>query len=83
MTLTLWSLDHLAPRRFNTVFSCPEVSCGDKHPRCGAILVIQNIGIFVSGFIFFLYHFSEVFNSSFVFSTDFVALAGAGWGILH
>ena len=52
--------------------------------------MIQNIGIFVSCFYYYifsncLYHFSEVFNSSlFVyFSTDFVALAGAGWGILH
>ena len=92
MTFTLWCLDHLASRRLNTVFSCPEVSYGDKHPRCGVILLIQNIGIFVSCFWFYFFFMVIVYIISlkylivlslFVFSTDFVALAGAGWGILH
>ena len=56
--------------------------------------MIQNIGIFVS--CFWLYYFFLngsclyiislkylIVLSFFVFSTDFVALVAAGWGILH
>ena len=71
MAFTLWCLDHLASRRFSTVFSCPEVSCDIT------FLVVEWFSWYrileylflVFGFIFFygncLYHFSEVFNSSF------------------